>query len=293
MEIKIECACGSRYKFDVEPVNGRMPVGIGCPNCGLDGTTAANAIIARQLGTPPPALAPVAIAPTPAPAPAGLRLASAAAPAAAGQDESAPLTSDATNGGLLDRTIFFVKERTGLLKLVDTYDIFDPRTGIQIGIAKEEPPNWAKWLRLLVEKSKLPTAVNVYESEDAPPVLTVHRGLALFRSKMFVTSGGKKLGYFRSKLISIGGGFNVFNMSDQQVAEVKGNWKGWDFKFVSKQGREIGSVTKKWAGLGRELFTSADNYIISLSGLGGANPEHAALLLAAGLTIDMVLKEAD
>jgi len=26
MEIKIECGCGTRFKFDVEPVNGRMPV---------------------------------------------------------------------------------------------------------------------------------------------------------------------------------------------------------------------------------------------------------------------------
>lgn len=72
---------------------------------------------------------------------------------------------------------------------------------------------------------------------------------------------------------------------------MKGNWKGWDFKFLSKGGREIGTVTKKWAGLGKELFTSADNYIISLSDLGGASPAASALLLAAGLAIDVVFKE--
>ena len=54
---------------------------------------------------------------------------------------------------------------------------------------------------------------------------------------------------------------------------------------------EIGSVTKKWAGLGKELFTSADNYVISLSDLSGVNPEASALLLAAGLSIDIVFKE--
>lgn len=292
MEIKLECQCGTRFKFDVEPVNGRMPVGIGCPSCGLDGTTQANAIIAEQLGLAAPP-------PRPAPAPAGLRIASAPAqhaappPMASVPVTEAPATGDASDSPLLSRTIFFVKERAGLLKLVDTYDIFDPATGHQIAIAKEEPPTWAKWLRLAVEKSKLPTSVNIYEDEGAPPVLTIHRGLSLFRSKLHVTCAGKKLGYFKKKLLSIGGGFNVFDTRDQQVAEVKGNWKGWDFKFLSKQGREIGSVTKKWAGLGKELFTSADNYVISLNGLGGANPEAAALLLAAGLSIDIVLKEAD
>jgi hypothetical protein len=38
-----------------------------------------------------------------------------------------------------------------------------------IGIAKEEPPTWAKFLRLVVEKRKLPTAVNFYEHEGHPP----------------------------------------------------------------------------------------------------------------------------
>ncbi|MEY4387699.1 MAG: hypothetical protein RLY20_2982 [Verrucomicrobiota bacterium] len=290
MEIKIECSCGTKFAFDVEPVSGRMPVGIGCPNCSLDATGQANAIIAQQLGTiaPPPAAAP---------APAGLRLAGSAPRASAPPIAAAPAptesrqASDAIDSALLNRTIFFVKERTGLLKLVDTYDIFDPATNRQIGIAKEEPPRWAKFLRLVVEKHKLPTCVNVYEAEGAPPVLSVHRGFTFLRSKMHVTCAGRKLGYFRSKLISIGGGFNVFDIHDQQVAEVKGNWKGWDFRFITKQGREIGTVTKKWGGLGRELFTSADNYIISLSGIGGANPEAAALLLAAGLSIDIVFKE--
>jgi hypothetical protein len=97
----------------------------------------------------------------------------------------------------------------------------------------------------------------------------------------------------QSKLISIGGGFNVFDNQNQQFAEVKVNWKRWDFRFVSNQGREIGSVTKKWAGLGKELFTSADNYIISLKDLSGASPVASALLLAAGLAIDVVYKEVD
>ena len=62
-------------------------------------------------------------------------------------------------------------------------------------------------------------------------------------------------------------------------------------RFLSKSGREIGTVTKKWAGLGKELFTSADNYVIALTDLKGASPAASALLLAAGLAIDIVFKE--
>lgn len=45
--IKIECGCGQRYAFDVEPVNGRMPTRVACPSCGSDGTDTANDTIAR------------------------------------------------------------------------------------------------------------------------------------------------------------------------------------------------------------------------------------------------------
>jgi hypothetical protein len=65
MELKVICNCGQKYKFDVEPVNQRMPFKVNCPVCGLDGTHLANGILAAM---PPPA--PMAsIAPPPVIAP--------------------------------------------------------------------------------------------------------------------------------------------------------------------------------------------------------------------------------
>ena len=280
MEIKVTCACGSRYKFDVEPINNRMPTAVQCPTCGADGTASANAVIASQ-SVGQATLAPVALRVSGTHSGGGLALAEAAPPiayAAASGERS-----------LLERTSFFIRERVAVIKLTDTYDILDPMTQQVIGIAKEEPPAWAKWLRLLIKKHLMPTRVNIYEAEGQPPVLSIFRGFTLFRSKVRVITGdGTSLGYFKSKLFSLGGGFNVFDNANQQVAQVKGNWKGWDFQFLNQQGREIGKVTKKWAGFGKELFTSADNYIITIN---DENQAASALLLAAGLAIDVVFKE--
>jgi len=55
MLIKLNCQCGTRFSFDVEPVNGRMPIRVACPSCGLDGTDAANDLIAKV--SPPQAAA--------------------------------------------------------------------------------------------------------------------------------------------------------------------------------------------------------------------------------------------
>lgn len=193
---------------------------------------------------------------------------------------------------LLGHRHYFVKEHVAVLKLTDVYDILDPETQQPLGIAKEEPPSWAKYLRLVVNKHFLPTAVNVYEAGGAagrPPVVSIRKSFSFLRANVSVVDGtGRPLGYFKSKLFSLGGGFWVMDTADRQVAEVKGDWKGWNFRFLGPDGREIGTVTKKWAGVGKELFTSADNYMISLPEV---SPESASLLLAAGLAIDVVFKE--
>lgn len=192
---------------------------------------------------------------------------------------------------MLDRKTFLVKERVGLLKLVDTYDIFDPATGSQIGSATENVNAFMKILRLLISKRLLPTVVEVHVNPPASPVLTIHRS-GLLRSTVSIRDGsGKQIGTFKSKLFSLGGGFFVFDEAERQVAEIKGDWKGWNFKFLKDDGTEMGTVTKKWAGLGKEMFTSADNYVIALDEGRALPPDAAALLLAAGLAIDTVYKE--
>lgn len=63
MELKIFCGCGAKYKFDVEPVQGRMPKAIQCPVCGVDGTAQANQLLQQSLAAAP-VPAPIAVPPS-------------------------------------------------------------------------------------------------------------------------------------------------------------------------------------------------------------------------------------
>ena len=193
---------------------------------------------------------------------------------------------------LLNRRSFIVKEKVAVLKLTDTYELFDPETRQPVGLARDEPPEWAKYARLVVSKQLLPTSINVYEANNPRPVLSLRKAPGLLRITVEVCDeNGVVLGRFRSKAFSLGGGFYVFDAADHQVAEIKGDWKGWNFRFLDTAGSELGTVSKKWAGLGKELFTSADTYAIALSDRAGQVPHQSALLLAAGLAIDTVFKE--
>ena len=78
---------------------------------------------------------------------------------------------------------------------------------------------------------------------------------------------------------------------DQLVAEaLEQEFSGWDFSFVSGT-RQLARVTKKWGGLGKELFTTADNYVLSIDDSVPPDSPLRQLILGAVMCIDMVLKE--
>lgn len=74
IELKVYCDCGQKYKFDVEPVNSRMPFTVACPICKRDGTAKANEMLAQMsvfkpIGSEPGTVpASAAVAPPPVPA---------------------------------------------------------------------------------------------------------------------------------------------------------------------------------------------------------------------------------
>lgn len=197
-----------------------------------------------------------------------------------------------STASFFNRPAYFVREHIGFLKLKDSFDILDAETGEQLGYATEENPTWVNLTRLLLQKHRMPTTIVVRRLADDAPVLRMERGWRFLRSKIRIYDGQHELlGYFESKILTVGGGFHVYNAHGAQVADIKGNWIGWNFRFLDAGGQALGLVTKKWAGIGRELFTSADNYLISLTDQGAAQPTTAALLLAAGLAIDALYKE--
>jgi len=195
---------------------------------------------------------------------------------------------------MLNRKTFFIREHVGFMKLSDTYDILDPETQRQLGIARERPGAFIHILRFLVNKRFLPTKVFVYEGPDHEDerklLFSIHRGVTIFSARINICdSRGTIVGWLKSKVFSLGGAFYVFDAADNEVAFVQGDWKGWNFRMLNKAERELGTITKKWAGMGKELFTSADNYIVALN--QEPAPAQAILLLAAGLAVDTVYKE--
>ncbi|MBT5322893.1 MAG: RNAase [Verrucomicrobiales bacterium] len=192
---------------------------------------------------------------------------------------------------ILSQNVFLVKEHTGIFKAANNYDIHDPNTGQIIMECREENLGFfTKMLRFTDFKRMTPFDILI-RTPDGRLVVRVKRGGALFRSKVEVfDTNNQYIGGFKQKFFSLGGAFTVLDANEQPVCELKGKWSGWDFRFLSGEA-ELAHVTKKWAGLGKEMFTSADNYVLEISTDVPADSAARQLILAAVMCIDMVLKE--
>jgi uncharacterized protein YxjI len=192
---------------------------------------------------------------------------------------------------VLSKNVFLVKEHVGLFKAANNYDIYDPQTGQIIMECREDRLGFiTKLLRFSDWKRMTPFNICI-RTPDGQQIVRVSRGVSIFLSKVAVhNESDQVIGGFKQKLFSIGGSFDVLDSSDQPVCTLKGKWTGWDFRFLAGDS-ELAHVTKKWAGLGKEMFTSADNYVLEISDHVPPDSAVRQLILAAVMCIDMVLKE--
>ncbi|MDM8161046.1 MULTISPECIES: phospholipid scramblase-related protein [Labilibaculum] len=192
---------------------------------------------------------------------------------------------------ILSRNSFFVKEHVGMFKAANNFDIFNPENQEMIMTCREEKLGFfTKMLRFTDYKRMTPFNIEI-KTVSGEKVLTIKRGVSFFLSTVEVfDENDNLLGKFKQKFFSIGGKFDVIDSTENILCTLKGKWTSWDFKF-SKGETEFAHVSKKWAGIGKELFTSADNYMLTIDEKVTADNPMRVLILAAVMCIDMVLKE--
>ena len=83
-----------------------------------------------------------------------------------------------------------------------------------------------------------------------------------------------------------------FSVDGAVIGGIRGeSWTSWDFALEDANGTEIGRINKQWAGVGRELFTTADHYQVQIH---HELPYPLRLMvIASAITVDTALKQDD
>jgi uncharacterized protein YxjI len=191
-----------------------------------------------------------------------------------------------------NHNLFLVKEHVGFFKAANNFDIYDAKSGEMVLHCREDRLGWiTKLLRFSDYKRMTPFDIDV-RTPAGETAIVIRRGVSFFVSKVDVLDGKsrERIGGFQQKFFSLGGAFTVLDAKDQPLCQLKGKWTSWDFRFMAGE-QELAHVSKKWAGIRKEMFTTADNYVLAISESVPPNSQLRQLILAAVLCIDMVLKE--
>ena len=195
---------------------------------------------------------------------------------------------------MYQKNIFLFKEHLGMFKASNNYDIYDPKTKEIILHCREKNLNPVyKIVRLFLTDLKALTPFEIdIRGLDGKRIIKVKKGLSLILSKIEVFDENDKLiGLFKQKLFpNFYPKFEMFDEKENLGSILKGDLIGWNFEFL-KDENTIATVTKKWSGIGKEMFTSADNYMLEIKDTVDKADPLRLLIFAAVICIDMVFKE--
>jgi len=185
---------------------------------------------------------------------------------------------------------YFIDEKVSFLKFHNEYKVYDPM-GLQVGSVRQHVPGWHKFLRLFLKKAFFPFNLHVTDTNDVL-LASIQRGWTFWMSKIMITGpNGEITGSIRQKFRFLKPRFVIYDANEQQIAEINGDWKAWNFSIKDREGNEVGKINKKWAGAMQEIFTTADKYNVSIAS-GYSESQNKLAIIATAITIDMVLKES-
>ncbi len=189
-----------------------------------------------------------------------------------------------------DTNTYFIDENVNYFKFENCYKIFNEK-GENIGTINQKLTSGQKVLRLFMNKANLPFLFEIRNSNNEIEA-SISRGWTFFLSKIIIKDAiGNKIGSVQQKFKIIKPGFKIFNNMGMIIAEISGDWKAWNFVITDNSNVPIGSISKKWAGIAKEFFTTADKYNVNIDP-NYSIKENKIVILASAITIDMVLKES-
>ena len=185
--------------------------------------------------------------------------------------------------GFLNLNEILIDEKLSPFKFANAFRVYD-LNGNNIGTVQQvDISGGAKAARVLLGKGTKGLQQFHYQILDinGKQLAAVHRDGGAFSQIRIVDSDDKQVGYLsRGK---------VYSPENDLLCNFKSDWKGWNLTLTDPTNNLIGEVKKKWNGVGKELFTSADKYYVSVNPSVTGNTRIAILGMA--IIYDILLHE--
>lgn len=192
---------------------------------------------------------------------------------------------------LLGADTLVVSQKAKLVELTNQYEIHDAE-GATLGYVEQEDQRRSrKVLRFVTAVDQFLThRLSVYDAAHTK-VLELTRPAKLIKSRLTVNDGhGRPVGEIVQQNVFGKIRFSLVGAAGEDVGEIRAeNWRAWDFSIVDRDGTEIGRIDKRFVGVMKAVFTTADNYVVSLD--PRLDGDIRLLVIAAAAAVDTALKQ--
>jgi uncharacterized protein YxjI len=189
----------------------------------------------------------------------------------------------------LDRLVF--RQKGKLIEIHNEYAIKDEE-GRDVGMIRQEGQSLVrKAVRLVADIDQFLTHQLVIYDAEGERVLELVRPRKIFKSRLLVKDGGgRDVGKIVQRNVFGKIKFDLEGSSGHALGQIKAeNWRAWNFSIVDSTDHEVARITKKWAGLVRAVFTTADNYVLEVQ--PSVSGDARLMILASAAAIDTALKQ--
>ncbi|MBL7912063.1 MAG: scramblase [Bacteroidia bacterium] len=188
----------------------------------------------------------------------------------------------------LDINTFVIDEKVTFFEFSkNSYQVFNDNAE-KVAHINQKITVWEQILRVLIDKKRLPFLLEIKDSENTLQAV-ISRGWTFGMSNIkILDKNNTEMGTIKRKF-SLKPTFMISDFQGNAIAQIIGDYYAWDFEIKDLSGKIIGTINKKWTGFAKELFSSADKYIVKI------DPNYSdkvgrILILSSAITIDMILK---
>jgi hypothetical protein len=194
---------------------------------------------------------------------------------------------------LLHRDVMVINQKPKLIEMTNAYRIRDA-DGADIGSIRQEGQSKVKKaLRLFTDVDQFLThRLGVYDGFGAKVMAMVRPRKILKSTLQILDAGGVERGRIVQQNVVGKKRFPCRALrATRSGRSTPRNWRSWDFAIHDASGAEVGRITKQWAGVLREGFTTADHHMFQVT--GAPSPDLRFLMVAAAAGVDTALKQDD
>jgi uncharacterized protein YxjI len=194
---------------------------------------------------------------------------------------------------LLSHDVLVISQKAKIIETTDEYRILDD-AGNEIGTIREVGQSKTKKaLRLFSGVDQfLSHKLGVFD-RDGQLVLMLERPAKLVKSTIKVSDAeGTERGAILQDNVVGPKHFALVDGRGDRIGSIDGeNWISWDFAIHDTTGAEVGRITKEWAGILKEGYTTADDYLLQIE--AEVSPDLRLLTFASAAGVDLALKQDD